>query len=309
MDMKTGVQGQPAFHSGVFMGGVVVDDQMDGELLRDIGIDVFEEVEIVLVAMPLLTLGEDFAGGDVQSREKGQGSVPHIVVGDALHISQTHGQNRLSPVQCLNLAFLIDTEDHGIFRGVEIESDDVPDFFDEKGIGRDFEMALPVRLQAEGLPDSLDSGSRNGGFFGHGADRPVGATFGLALESFADEFGDLFIGNGAGASGAELIVEAGYSLFQITFSPQGYRLSAVVDLVCDVTIGQALGRHQDNLRSGDQAVRQGSRACDGVEFQRFFFGKHNGFSWSSCSHGLPPSGLAHDSKKILISQVIYDTLH
>lgn len=309
MDMKTGMQGQPAFHAVVFMSGVVVDDQMDVKILWDIGIDVFEEVEIFLVAMSLFALGEDFTSSDVQSSEKGQGSVPHIVVGHTFDVSQTHGQNRLSPVQGLNLAFLIDTEDHGIFRGVQVEADDVSDFFNEKGVGGDFEMSLPMRLQAESFPDSLDSWSRNVSLFGHRADRPVGAALGFALECFSDEFGNLFIGNGAGTPGAEFIVQTGYSLFKITLPPQGYRLSAVVDLGSDVTIREALGRHQDNFCSGDQAVRQGSRASNGVKFHFFLLGQHNGFSWSSRSHGPPPSSQAHDKEKLLISQVIYETIH
>jgi hypothetical protein len=309
MDMKTGVQGQPAPHPSMFMCGVVVDDQVDVKLGRNVGLDVFQKVEIFLMPMTLFALGKDLARSDVQSREEGQGPVADIVVSDPLHVAQSHGQNRLSPVQDLNLAFLIDTENHGIFRGVQIEADDVSDFFDEKGVGGDLKVALPVRLQAEGLPDSLDRRSRNGGFLGHRADRPMGAPWRFAVECFADELGDLFIGNGSGAAGTQLIMQAGNSLFPVTLPPQAYGLAAVVDLVGDVAIGQALGRHQDNLGPGDQAVGQGSRAGDGVQFRSLLSGKHDGSSRSSCSHGRPPCGQAHDSSKILYSQVIYETQH
>lgn len=304
MDVKARMQGQPALHPGVFVGGIVVDDQMNIQILRDVSVNMLKEVEILLVTMPLLALAEDLARSDIQRGKECHGPVPDIVVGHTLHVAQSHGQNGLSPVQGLNLAFLIDTEDQGIFRRIQIQADDIPDLLDEKGVGRDLEMALPVRLQAEGIPDSLDRRSRNGCFFGHRADRPVGTALGLALECFPDELRDLLIGDGAGTSGTQLIMQAGDSLFPITFPPQGYGLGAVVDLGRDITIAQALGRHEDDLCPCDQAIRQGPRTGDDTQFQFLFPGKHDRLSWPSCSHGLPPSGQAHDNSKLLYSQVI-----
>lgn len=259
MDVKTRMQGQPALHPGMLMGGVVIDDRMNVEIFWNIGIDMFEETEIFLMTMALFASGEDPARSDVQGGKECQGSVPDIVVGHALHVPQSHGQNGLSPVQGLNLAFLIDTENHGIFRRIQVQADDIPDLFNKKGVGRDLEMALPVRLQAEGIPDSLDRRSRKGCPFGHGADRPVGAALGLGLKCFPDELRDLLVGDGAGTPGAQFIMQACYSQFPITFPPQGYGLGAVVDLVSDIPITLALGRNQDDLRPCDQAIRQGPR--------------------------------------------------
>jgi len=104
MDVKARMQGQPALHPGMLMSGVVVDNQMDIETFRNVGIDLFEEVEIVLVTMAPLAPSDDSALGDVKSGVEGQGSVPDIVVSHALLVSQAHVQNRLSPVQGLNLA-------------------------------------------------------------------------------------------------------------------------------------------------------------------------------------------------------------
>ncbi len=72
---------QPSPDLGVLVRGVVVDDEVDVQVLRDIGIDMAQEREELLVAMALLALGEDGSGGDVQGREQGRGSMSHVVVG------------------------------------------------------------------------------------------------------------------------------------------------------------------------------------------------------------------------------------
>src|SRR5260221_2290889 len=50
---------EPRPDFGVLVGGVVVDDEMDIEFCRDIGLDVPEEGEELLVAMAGLALGEN----------------------------------------------------------------------------------------------------------------------------------------------------------------------------------------------------------------------------------------------------------
>ena len=79
MDMEARMRGQPAPDPRVFVSGVVVDDQMDIQGLRDVRVDMLQEVEILLMAMPLFALGEDLAGSDVQRGKEGQGAVPDVV--------------------------------------------------------------------------------------------------------------------------------------------------------------------------------------------------------------------------------------
>ena len=307
VDMETRMRGQPAPDPGVLVSGVVVDDQVDLEVSRDVGVDVLQEAEKLLVTMPLFALGEDLAGNDIERGKEGQGAVPDVVVGHPLDIAQPHRQNRLRPVQSLDLALFVDAEDHGVFRGIQIQADNVPDLFDEKGIGRDLEVALAVRLQAERAPDPLDRRGGNGGLLGHRADGPLGPAPGLCLERPADELGDLLVGDGAGTSGTQLVMQAGEAPFQVALPPQGERLGTVVDLGGDLPIAQALGRHEDDLGPRDQIVGHGSRAGDGVQVPGSLLAQHDRPSEPSCSHGRPPSGWAHDSNKNLYSSVIYVT--
>ena len=57
---------QPGFHFGVFVGGVVVDDEMHVELSGHVGFDVAQERKELLMAMPAFTLRHDGAGRHVE---------------------------------------------------------------------------------------------------------------------------------------------------------------------------------------------------------------------------------------------------
>lgn len=49
--------------------------------------------------------------------------------------SQSQRQNRLGPVERLNLAFLIDTQHHGLDRRIDIQSHDVAGLLDKQRVG------------------------------------------------------------------------------------------------------------------------------------------------------------------------------
>jgi len=80
-----------------------------------------------------------------------------IIVGHALDIAQPQRQHRLGAFQCLKSALLIYAQNHGIFRGIQIQPYNIPYFFYKKWIARKLELFLPLRLQAKRLPDAAHS--------------------------------------------------------------------------------------------------------------------------------------------------------
>ena len=210
------------------------------------------------MAMAVFAAGEDFAGGNIERGKERCRAVADIVVRHAFDIAQPYRQNGLRAVQRLNLALLIHTQDHGVLWGIQIQTDNIADFFNEKGIRGDFEMALPMGLKAKSTPDPLDRGPRDLRFLGDRARRPVSPVGRLGLESLSDKLRDSFIGDRAGATRTEFVVKAGESLFPISLSPQDHRWGTVAKLGGDRFVGDAFGRHKNNLRSGDQAIGQGS---------------------------------------------------
>ena len=95
VEMVVGPVGEPALDAGVLVGGVVVDDEVDIEVRRHVGVNVFQEAQKLLVAMTRPALGEDLAGGDIQGREEGGGAVAEVAVRDAFDVAESQGQERL----------------------------------------------------------------------------------------------------------------------------------------------------------------------------------------------------------------------
>ena len=62
MDVEAGTSCQPGAHLGVFMSGVVIDDEMDIEVCGDTGIQIAQEGKELLVAMARLAFGEPWRG-------------------------------------------------------------------------------------------------------------------------------------------------------------------------------------------------------------------------------------------------------
>ncbi len=94
---------------------------MHGAAARDVGIDLPEEAQVLLVAMAALALSDHGAGRQVQSRKQSGGAMANVVVGHTFHIAQAHGRKRLGTFQGLNLALLIDAQDHRFVRRVQIQ--------------------------------------------------------------------------------------------------------------------------------------------------------------------------------------------
>ena len=72
VNVPTRTAGEPGLDLGMLVGGVVVDDEMDVELGRHIGLDVAQEGEELLVTMAGFALGDDrtvFGQDSVRSSE------------------------------------------------------------------------------------------------------------------------------------------------------------------------------------------------------------------------------------------------
>ena len=133
--MEAGPLGQPGTNLGVLVGAVVIHDQVEVQVLGDGLLDLAQETQKFLMAMAWLAPSDHLAGGHIQRREQGCGAVTDVVVSDALDVPQPHGQQRLSPVQGLDLRLLVNAEHHRLVWRVQVETNDVADFVDKEWIG------------------------------------------------------------------------------------------------------------------------------------------------------------------------------
>ena len=116
--------------------------EVDVEAGGHAGVDVPEEAQKLLVAMPRLALGDDLAGGHVQGGKDGRGTVTDVAMRDAFDVSEPEGQERLGSLERLGLALLVDAEHHRVVGRVEVESDDIADLPGEERIGGELEVLM-----------------------------------------------------------------------------------------------------------------------------------------------------------------------
>src|SRR5207237_7253013 len=173
VNVPTRTASEPSSDLGVLVGGVVIDDEMDVELGRQIGLDVTQEGKKLLMAMARFALGNDRAIEHVEGGEQGGGAVALVVMGDAFDVAEPHGKHGLGAFEGLDLALLIDAKHHGLIGWIEIKPDHVAQLLDEEGIGRKFEAAGAVRLQAEELEQAMDGALGNASLFGDRAHGPM----------------------------------------------------------------------------------------------------------------------------------------
>ena len=108
---------QPGCDPGVFVGGVVIADDAQPHAGMGLGDQLEEGQELVIGVTRVAGVGGDLAGGDLQRGEQAGGAVADVVVGLLLGNAWAQRQNRLGPVQGLDLAFLIDADHHRAGRG------------------------------------------------------------------------------------------------------------------------------------------------------------------------------------------------
>ena len=78
---------KPTTHLGVLVSGVVVDNKMDIQRLRDRGIDLPQELEKLLMSMASLTGRYYLARGNVKSGKKCCCAMPNVIMSHSLRHS------------------------------------------------------------------------------------------------------------------------------------------------------------------------------------------------------------------------------
>jgi hypothetical protein len=165
---------EPGGHLGVFVGGVVVEDHMDRLAGRHLALDGIEKADEFLMPVVLHAAPDDLAFEDIEGGEQGGGAVALVIMGHGGAAPLLHRQSRLGAVESLDLAFLVDAEDHGMRRRIDVEADDILELVGEFGVVGDFEGAHPMRLKPLPRPDAPHRGRADPNRLGHRRCGPVG---------------------------------------------------------------------------------------------------------------------------------------
>jgi hypothetical protein len=118
---------KPGAHLGVLVDGIVVEDGMDDLARRDLRLDGVEEPDELLMPVALHAATDDLALEHVEGGEQGGRAVALVVVGHGPSAALLQWKARLGAVQSLDLGLLVDRQDDGVGRRVDVEADDVSD--------------------------------------------------------------------------------------------------------------------------------------------------------------------------------------
>lgn len=241
----------------MLVGAVVIHDQMDVEILRDGLLDLAEEAQEFLVPVARLALGDHLASGHVQGSEQGGGAMADVVMGDALDVPQTHGQERLSPVEILNLRLLVNAEHHRLVGRIQVQADDVADLLVKEGICRQLEVLLPVRLDREGLQPAVNGGLGDASGSSVGTGTPLGTPIGgLGLQGPVDHLGHRVILMGTRPARSELDMQAFKAELSVTLAPLADGHPRQPHPFGDGGVGFTRTAGQHDLGALDDGVRQ-----------------------------------------------------
>ena len=123
--------GKPCPDLGGYVSGVVVHDDMDIEPLRNLSIDLFEEVQELGRPVTLVAFADDEPRGDIERGEQRCRTVTHITVRATFGYARHYRQDRLLAIKRLDLALLVDAKDEGSVGRRKVKADDVSDLVDE----------------------------------------------------------------------------------------------------------------------------------------------------------------------------------
>ena len=98
---------QPGADPGLLVRRIVVENDVHGLVLRQLGLDGVEEADELLVAVSLHVAPNHRAVEHVQRREQRRGAVALVVVGHGRAPAALERQARLGAVERLDLALLV----------------------------------------------------------------------------------------------------------------------------------------------------------------------------------------------------------
>src|SRR5665647_2465589 len=264
---------QPAPHRRGLVGGVVVEDEVDLKVGRDLTLERCQEALELDRAMAGVRRADHLAGGGVERREQAAGAVALIVVGSA---RRRAGQQRLAAIERLDLALLVDAERDGALRRVEVQADDVAHLLDEQRILGELRVRDAVGLQAEGPPDARDRRLREAAGGRHPARRPVRAAVRRRrLQGAHDHLLDALVAERPRPARSRLIEQPLQTPGREPPAPLGHRRASDPQAARDLAVVLTGRAGQHDARTRRQAGRRAASARPALELLALPCGEHD----------------------------------
>ena len=249
MKMVARPLGQPGAHFRMFVGRIVVNHQMQVQFRRRLLVDQAQKCEKLLMAMASVAFADHLAVRHVQRGEQRGGAVADIVMGVAFGVSQSQRQHRLSAIQGLNLALLVDAQHHRIVGRIQIQCRDVSHLLNKEWIAGQLERLAQMRLDSEQVEPSLHGALRHLLGFRHQPNAPGTGIVRLFLQGPVDQLRHPLVIVGARTTGPQFVMQSANAKLQEPAPPLAHQRGGNVQPPRHVGIGQTFGAGQNDLCS------------------------------------------------------------
>lgn len=274
MEVNPGMGLLPRPDLGRLMGGRVVEDDMQIPLVVTASENV-EESEEVGSCVAFAALADHPPGGDLQGSIQARQAVAAVVVSLAGGQSRSQRQDRLGPVQRLDLSFLVDAQHHGVGRRVEVQPDNIVDLLLSIGVGAELERFDPVRLQVMGAPDPVDGAVGEPDLARQITRAPVCDPSRRGLERHRYHLGTLASVDPQGSSRTSLVLESGEPLLGKATSEPADLNDRVPAHPCDLSPRDIVCHQQHHACPPGKPGGHGRRALESLQFRPLVLLQHN----------------------------------
>src|SRR6185295_16047764 len=288
VQMKTRPFGQPAMNRSGFVRSVIIQDQMDIEGGRHLGLDGVEKLTKLDGSMSTMQSADHFASLGIESRKQRSRTVALIIVSAPFELARSHGQQRLSAIKGLDLALLVDAQHQSTLRGIEIKTDNVTDFVDKQRIAGKFKRLTAMRLQSESTPDPLHRAATQAASLGHHTATPVGRFLGRRFQSQCHRVFDFSIANRSWRAGARLVKQTVQAFADESATPFTDALLTYLHLFGYPPIRKSCRILNDDPRPLRQRLRRLGTACPLLQSFELRFTQRQFSFGSSRTHRFSP---------------------
>ena len=237
-------------------------------------LDAPQEGDELAVPMARLAAADDRALEHVERGEERGRAVTEVVVGLALGDARAQRQDRPGPVECLDLALLVDAQHQGFVRRAEVQAHDVAHFGNEVRVTAELEALQAVRLQVVLLPDAVHRRRADPLGLGHRAHAPLRSVARRGPKRGLHDRLDLARADPRLAPRAGGVLEQPrHSSLGVPLTPQQHRRPAHSQFLGEGVVGTTLGRPEHDARpqrnllrgvaaAGERAQHQAIRCAD-----------------------------------------------
>src|SRR5450755_715955 len=265
----------------MFVGSVVIGDDVERFVFGCLLVNEPEKRNPILIGMAVPALAQHTSVESIQSGEQSGCSMPLIIVCHGFATTLLHRQTGLRTIQCLNLTLLIDGKHNRLLRRIEIQADNVFEFFGKLRIVADLERLCAVGFQTVRMPHPTNASFADSNRPSHAPCTPVGSVFGSFLRGLANNFFRVQLGRAARSG--RILLDSANAQFQESLAPPRHRVSADLQLSSYVQVLLAFSGEQNNPCPLYQTLRNPTSAGIGPQLSLL--------SFAECDEASDPHGL------------------